>query len=435
MKSSACSCHRIRLTCCLRCIVALSTLQATRGHAAPDTLVVCPAVLRPALAEWIAYRTNQHHDILVVDSPDSASQLRAKVREEFSQSHLHYVVLIGKVPTKYFANGKDPECSCTPTTYVRGQVNTRWGSDPLIASDIPFSDIDGDGLPDLSIGRIPAATRSQLASTLRKFIDYEQQSEDGDWTRKLKITSGNGGFGPVTDALIEAAARQIISQLVPSNYVTEHICASATIAGDGGVTTSFAARAQEQLSAGSFAWVYLGHGRVTELDRVPTSKGSESILSTADMTKLHCGRHSPLAVLVACYTGAMDASRRCLAEELLLSEEGPVAVIAASRVTMPYGNTVLGCELLRACFRDRPEHLGDTLRLAERRTLSPAPDDPLRMSLDSLAAGLSPTPIDLAAERREHVWMYHLFGDPLLHLHYCRPAEVDPGADHSAASP
>jgi hypothetical protein len=30
---------------------------------------------------------------------------------------------------------------------------------------------------------------------------------------------------------------------------------------------------------------------------------------------------------------------------------------------------------------------------------------------------LSPPPVDLAAERREHVFMYQLIGDPLLPLH------------------
>jgi hypothetical protein len=83
---------------------------------------------------------------------------------------------------------------------------------------------------------------------------------------------------------------------------------------------------------------------------------------------------------------------------------------------MPYGNTVLGYELLRACFQDRPTSLGEALRLAQCRTLTAIEQDKLRPSLDSLAQGLSPSPVDLAAERREHVLMYHLFGDPLLRL-------------------
>ena len=46
--------------------------------------------------------------------------------------------------------------------------------------------------------------------------------------------------------------------------------------------------------------------------------------------------------------------------------------------------------------------------------------DQLRATLDGMAEVLSPPPVDLAAERREHVLMYQLIGDPLLRLH--RPA-------------
>jgi hypothetical protein len=158
-------------------------------------------------------------------------------------------------------------------------------------------------------------------------------------------------------------------------------------------------------------------------------------LSMRDVPGLHCGPHSPLAVLVACYTGAMDAPHGCLGEELLLAKDGPVAVIAATRVTMPYGNSIMGCELLRACFQDRPASVGDVLRLAQRRVLAPAgkyrdSKDQLRATLDGMAEVLSPPPVDLTAERCEHVLMYQLIGDPLLRLH--RPptkiAQVAPAA-------
>jgi hypothetical protein len=95
-------------------------------------------------------------------------------------------------------------------------------------------------------------------------------------------------------------------------------------------------------------------------------------------------------------------------------------VIAASRVTMPYGNTVIGYELLRACFQDRSAALGEILRLAQQRTLAPTANDQLRSSLDAIAAGLSPAPVDLLTERREHVLMYHLIGDPLTRLHLAK---------------
>jgi hypothetical protein len=416
----------------------LLSLLALTPPSAPDTLVVCPAEFRRALVEWEAFRRGQGHEIQIVPPSATAERLQSTIRNVSKSGQLKFVVLIGDVPvrdpeTRAQQNGQQtraPQKTTIPTNYLTAKVNVRFGSEPRIASDIPYADLDSDGVPDLAIGRIPVDSPEELTTILRKTIAYERQAEHGDWERRLNFASGKGGFGAVTDAIIEAAARQVIQQNIPAEYETKHIFPGA-VDGGGRVLANFAVSARQQLSEGSLAWVYLGHGRSSELDRVRTPAGSESILSVGDVPTLRCGGHSPLAVLVACSTGAMDAPRDCLAEELLKANEGPVAVIAATRITMPYGNTVLGCELLRACFRDQPEHLGDTLRLAERKTLVPASDDQLRASLDSMATGISPPPVDLVSERREHVLMYHLFGDPLLHLRYPIKAE-SPAATESS---
>jgi hypothetical protein len=230
--------------------------------------------------------------------------------------------------------------------------------------------------------------------------------------------------------MVEAAGRQVIQKTVPPDYEVRHIFDAAANA-EGTEKIDFVARARRELDGGGLAWIYVGHGLPTELVYAATATGFKSLLSTRDVPQLHCGPHNPLAVLVACYTGAMDAPHGCLGEELLLAEEGPVAVIAATRVTMPYGNTIMGCELLRACFQDRPVAVGDVLRLAQRRVLAPSSKeqpnkDQLRATLDGMAEVLSPPPVDLAAERREHVLMYQLIGDPLLRLRR-PPAEVAQG--------
>jgi hypothetical protein len=408
--------------------LSLAALAAT--PAGPDTLVVCPGQFRPALIEWENFRSAQGHELAVVEAPARAEQLKDTIRRANQTGSLKYVVLIGDEPTARDSRAELARVS-VPTNYVPAKVNVRWGPEKEIASDTPYADLDGDGVPDVAVGRIPAHSATEVAGVFRKVIRYEQLTDHGPWEKSLNIVSGAGGFGAVTDAMVEAAAKQVIQQTVPPEYEVRHIFDAAANT-DAAEKIDFASRARRELNNGGLAWIYVGHGLPTELVYAATATGFKSLLSTRDVPQLHCGPHNPLAVLVACYTGAMDAPHGCLGEELLLAEKGPVAVIAATRVTMPYGNTIMACELLRACFQDRPAALGDMLRLAQQRVLAPTSKeqpgrDQLRATLDGMAEVLSPQPVDLAAERREHVLMYQLIGDPLLRLH--RPsAEVAHGA-------
>jgi hypothetical protein len=167
----------------------------------------------------------------------------------------------------------------------------------------------------------------------------------------------------------------------------------------------------------------------------------------------------PIAVFLACYTGAFDAREDCISEQLVLSPQGPVAALAATRVTGPYGLATLASGMLDECYVQRNESLGDALLCAKRRMLmnpdsqnlentSPsASNQPLAQPpagnpqpatgaadsagdgqmqlITALAAALSPAGHDLAAERQEHVWQMNLLGDPLLRLHHPQTLKVE----------
>jgi hypothetical protein len=377
---------------------------------AQDTLVVCPARYRAALVPWENYRQGQGHSIHVVAPPRTATELHAAIRTAARGGELRYVVLVGDV-------------DLVPTLYAKAKVNILWGSEPTIATDQLYADVDGDGGPDVAVGRIPADSAEELAAVVQKVIRYEQQADQGSWRRQIDVVAGVGGFGVMTDALIEAAARNVFRQVVPANYTVRQLKTNPD-------------ETCAQISAGAFAWIYLGHGLPTMTDVAETPRGPRPILSTGDVSELRCGANCPLAVLVACYTGAIDARDDSLGEALVVEERGPVAAIAATRVTMPYGNTVLGCELLRAAFARPGATLGEVWLAGQRATLADAKqDDSLRTSLDSLARGVSPPPVDLAAERREHVLLYQLLGDPLTRLNYPLPGERPVAKVASARSP
>lgn len=52
-----------------------------------------------------------------------------------------------------------------------------------IASDSYFGDVDNDGYPELSIGRIPVRTYSEFAGVLNKIMSYEDQTIISNWQK------------------------------------------------------------------------------------------------------------------------------------------------------------------------------------------------------------------------------------------------------------
>jgi hypothetical protein len=156
-----------------------------------------------------------------------------------------------------------------------------------------------------------------------------------------------------------------------------------------------------------------------------------------DCDELRCTGNSPIALMLACYTAAFDAPRDCLAEELLRAPGGPVAVYGGTRVTMPYAMSVMGTSMMEEYFKRRPETLGEAILAAKRKTMEPIDEnEPLkhknRLILDGVASLISPTPQSLDEERREHLQLFNLIGDPMLRL--AHPAEVKLAAPREATA-
>jgi len=162
----------------------------------------------------------------------------------------------------------------------------------------------------------------------------------------------------------------------------------------------------------------------------------------------------PIAIMLACYTGAYDVNVDSFSERLLAQESGPIAVIAGSRVTMPYGLSQLASEMMNGCFRDRIPTLGEIVLQAKRKIWlddegidQPSSDAEsqqnssrvdirkrYRKIVTDMATALNPGNHDLLAERREHVRLMNLLGDPLLKIPYPDgikirlPESLEPGA-------
>jgi len=400
-------------------IAVLSLLMCLSATPAIDTVVVCPTELRDALQPWLTHRRQQGHQIEVLSNLQTAAELREALRRRAAEGSLRFVLLVGDAEPRA-AFDESARARSVATHLATARVNVRFGSEPDIATDNWYADLDGDELPDLAVGRLTADSPDELSVMVRKIIEYEQNPPLGDWRRRLHFVAGVGGFGGVIDGVIESAAKKLLTDGVPAAYQTTMTYGSwqSPFCPD---PRRFHDETLARLNEGALCWVYMGHGRRRALDSVRVPGAAFRIFDSDDVPNLQRYEGPPVAIFLACYTAAFDGPADCLGEDLLRSPHGPVAVLGGSRVTMPYAMAALGNELLRELFESRRETLGEVVRQAKLRMAAPVdrddPDgDPNRRLLDSVAAVMSPSRELLDAERHEHVLLFNLLGDPLLRL-------------------
>ncbi len=398
---------------CLLCSTLVLSGQSVAQVTAPkvDTLVICSSDLQEALLPWLKYRSKQGHRIAVRFSKRTAEENRRLIAEYAKAKTLENVLLIGDAGDRW----KDPR-QIVPTGMVPAKVNVLFGSEPTIASDNPYGDLDGDGVPELAVGRLTADSPEELSATIDRIIRYEKQSASNLWQRQINLVAGVGGFGRMVDAVVENATKQILTDLIPAGYQTSMTFGSWTspYCPD---PRRFSETAIGRFNEGCLFWVYCGHGRRRELDRILLPDQSHRILDVKNVGRLNCKQGSPIAICLSCYTGAHDGDDDCLAEHMMRQPNGPVAVICGTRVTMPYGMSILSVEMMNEYFRGECKTLGKLFLTAKQQMVKePGDEDKHRQFLDVLGSAFSPKPRMLDAECHEHLQLMQLLGDPLLRL-------------------
>ena len=412
-------------------IPTLAAAIVTLVAADPDVAVVCPDSLRTELRPWIALRESQGHVIEVIPTEKTVEGLRARIRGVAESGNLRFVVLVGDTPPVNQADG-EPSDLQIPVDYVKAKINVLWGSTPYIATDNSYADLDGDRVPDVALGRLSADSPEELRRIVAKIVRHETSSDFGSWRRQVNFVAGVGHFGVVADTVLESAVRYLITSRIPIAY-------AITMTHAGWQSPYFPDPRRfrdvtlERLNEGSLFWVYIGHGFYRNLGRVRLEKDQFPVLTNGDTPRLKCRSGAPIALFLACYVGAIDAPEDCLAERMLSEDGGPVAVIAGSRVTMPYAMTILGRALAEEFFTGRRTTLGEMFLGVKRKMVSePEEGDDQRRMIDSVATLISPARDKLDEERREHLELFNLIGDPLLTLRHPATVELDAPADVAA---
>lgn len=402
-------------------MVPLVVAALAASAAAQDVLVVAPKDFTESLAGWKAHRAKQG---LAVEVREPAADLGALVREVHGRSgrKLRFVMLVGDVE----------RVPCALVARMGGEIAGMQGAEPQIATDATCADVDGDGVPDLAIGRVPADAPAEAKAYLDRVVAYETSADFGSWRDRLNVVAGTGGFGPIVDLALEALCRQLLAENVPP-AVDVTMTYANPISPFCPPPAEFADYAVKRWSEGALVVAYVGHGSERAVDRIRSGTDVYPILDLTHVARIDAARGAPVSMFIACSTGHMDGAKDCLAEELLKRPRGPVGVIASSRISSPYSNGIVAKELLDALFNTEAATTGELLAAMKRRLVEPAPGDARREQLERMAAGMfEKDPARRRADREDHLFLYNLLGDPCVRI--ARPERLDVAAPASAGA-
>lgn len=395
--------------------------NADQVHAA-DVVVVCSADFEPGLQPWLIDRRGRGLEVAIVRPTDRAQSQTAAI-DRHVDDQTSSIVLVGDAPV-YGQTIRPGEIASfeLPTT-----VTAKFNSTKTFVTDLPYA---GDRFEQIAVGRLPVRSAAQLAVVVQKILANDHSVDFGPWRSRLELVGGVGGFGMMIDSAIESTARTILTSSLPRSTRPGVLYGSPGHrfypSGD-----SFRDAVIDRYRGGCRFWIYAGHGQVTSLDRVPPRSaadpaGGPPVLDNQSAGRLS-GRYPTIALMLACFNGAIDAPPPCLAETLITSPGGPVAVIAGSRVTMPYGNSKLSLSLIGSVYQSKSTTLGQAWSSAigrMKRADAPPSKTGVAMFLDAIATMMHGDKNIADQERIEHASLFQLIGDPTMRIHPPGDAEV-----------
>ena len=212
------------------------------------------------------------------------------------------------------------------------------------ASDDWLADLDGDGIADLAIGRLPLRTAGDADLMVSKIISYENMAPDPQ--RNVIL---------VADYSFEGSS-SAVQGLVPAGVPVQVINRSSS--DDGTIHTQII----NGINQGPRLVNYVGHGSIGVWTGAP-------VLSTDDASSLTNNSRLSVFVMMTCMNGYFEnAYDDSLSEALLRTQGGAVAVWASTGLTEPGGQDLIDQELYRQLFGGAQPTLGYAVLNAKHST-------------------------------------------------------------------
>lgn len=321
----------------------------TKGNRA-DLLLITHNTLAAQFSPLVALRRSQGWRVETVDIEDVYDEISfghktasglgdfLAFTATFWNRAPKYVLLGGDAsydPRNYTNNGNS---DLVPTRLVdAGTLET--------ASDDALVDFDGDGLPDLTVGRLPARTPAEAQRMVERLLSYDNATPS-----KETVLVADQNIGYNFETLINSLQTQ-----VPIGQTATMILRSQ----NNDATTR--ANLMAALNRGPRLANYFGHGSF--------DLWNGDILTAADASALQNGNKSSVYLMMTCLTGYfLEPGAESLAEALLKNiNGGAIAVWAGTGYTEPDPQEVINKSVFPNLFKPG-QLLGEALRQAKSVT-------------------------------------------------------------------
>lgn len=210
------------------------------------------------------------------------------------------------------------------------------------ASDAWLADFNSDGVEDIGLGRIPVINQIEADKVVDKLIRYAQQNNGS----RTNLFVSDTGFESGINAL---------RNLLPGNISAPLVSRAAM------PDAEMRFQLLQKLNEGPTVITYSGHG-------TPTLWTSGNVLRADDAPSLSNQKLS-FYMLMTCLNGYTHGeSGDSLAEALLKSDNGAVAVWTSSAVTFLDGQIPVSEYMTTQLFKPNPPRLSNILRAGKLST-------------------------------------------------------------------